>query len=377
MTTIGIDIRMLAGGNTSGVETYTTELLAHLLPLNPSLHFKLFYNGYHKAALDFPWLELPNVEIVATRFPNRLLDAAVRLTHRPSVEQLIGPVDKFFSPHIFLSEISRATEKIITFHDLSFKKYPEFYSRGKNFWHWSMDPLRQAQRADKIITVSQSTKNDLEETYHISAHKIRVIHSGLKSEATSALTAPELEAVRQKYHLPKKYLLYLGTLEPRKNLSGLITAFNASKKSSQHHDLKLVIAGSRGWLYEEIFRAARDTPRDIIFTGPVDEADKSALYRLAAIFIYPSFYEGFGFPPLEAMAQQTPVITSANASLPEIVENAALLVNPHKPAEIHRALNNLLSDEWLRQRFTRKGKEQIKKFSWQTTARATLDYILE
>lgn len=376
MTTIGIDIRMLAGGNTSGIEEYTTALLEHLLPIRSDLRFKLFYNGYRKTALHFSWLQLPQVELVATRFPNRLLDTSVRLTRFPRTDHLIGSVDKFFSPHIFLTEAPPGTEKIVTFHDLSFKKYPRFYSRGKNFWHWSMHPRRQAESANKIIAVSDSTKTDLVETYHIPSEKIRVIHSGLRFSAARSISETELQNVRQKYRLPSDFLLYLGTLEPRKNLAGLITAFTGLKKSPRNKNLKLVIAGNRGWLYETIFRAAAALPSEIIFTGPVDEADKPALYRLATVFIYPSFYEGFGFPPLEAMAQQTPVLTSATSSLPEIVTDAAVLINPYKPEEIRRALENLLTDAKLRAHLTQKGSQQIQKFNWQTTARETLEYIL-
>ncbi|MCK5332349.1 glycosyltransferase family 4 protein, partial [Candidatus Parcubacteria bacterium] len=183
----------------------------------------------------------------------------------------------------------------------------------------------------------------------------------------------------EKYNLPKKFILYLGTIEPRKNITGIIRAFEKLKvghfkMSSTVKDCKLVIAGSKGWLCQDVFNLAMNSvvADDIFFTGFVDDEDKAILYKLAEIFVYPSFYEGFGFPPLEAMQNKTPVITSNVSSLPEAVGGAAIMVDPYNINELERAIENLLSDENLKNNITQKGIEQTKKFSWSRCAEETL-----
>lgn len=380
-TTIGIDIRMLARGNKSGIEEYTSELLEHMLPLDSDIRFKLFYNGLKKESLDFKWLDLPNVELKEFRIPNRLLDGTFRFFDYPKVDRLLGGVDKFFSPHIFLSSVGKKCEKIVTFHDLSFEKYPEFYSSQKNFWHFSMDPRRQAEQADKIIAVSASTKQDLVEIYKIAPEKIKVIYSGLSMKVKKEALPQEKIYVKKKYNLPDNYILYLGTLEPRKNIVSLLKAFDRLKKDDafKNSDLKLVIAGAKGWLYDEIFTTAQaySSRGDIVFTGFVEDRYKPALYRGAKLFVYPSFYEGFGFPPLEAMAKGTPVVTSNISSIPEAVENAAVTVNPTSPDELYRAMKEILTDPKLASLLSVQGYERAKIFDWKKCAEETLRFIVE
>ena len=386
--TIGIDIRMLAQGMQTGVEEYVVNLLANMLSLNPNIKFKLFYNGYRKTELNYDWLKLPNVELVQFNIPNKILDTSLYFLNYPKINKLLKGIDVFFSPHIFLSATSQKCKSVVTFHDLSFEKYPEFYSNSKNYWHFSMNPKKQARRADKIIAVSESTKNDLVELYKINPEKIKVIYSGVSLESGIWNLEFRVTKVKEKYNLPEKYILYLGTLEPRKNIIGLIKAFEIFKtkfKSRRRHPgmspsrFKLIIAGSKGWLYKNIFKTIENSPvkNDIIFTGFIDDEDKSVLYSLADLFIYPSFYEGFGFPPLEAMACGTPVITSNVSSIPETVGDAAITVNPYNLDELYRAMEMVLSDENLKNNLIKKGFVQAKKFSWQKCARESLDFILE
>ena len=380
-TTIGIDIRMLARGNKSGIEEYTSELLEHMLPLDGNIHYKLFYNGLKKEELDFVWLSHPNVTLKEFRIPNRILDGTFRFLDYPKVDRLLGGVDKFFSPHIFLSSVGKKCEKIVTFHDLSFEKYPEFYSSQKNFWHFSMDPRRQAEQSDKIIAVSASTKQDLVEIYHIAPEKIKVIYSGLSMKVKKEVLPQEKIYVKKKYSLPDNYILYLGTLEPRKNIVSLLKAFDRLKREDafKNSDLKLVIAGAKGWLYDEIFTTAQifSSRDDIVFTGFVEDRFKPALYHMAKLFVYPSFYEGFGFPPLEAMAKGIPVITSNISSIPEAVENAAVIVNPTNPDELYRAMKEILTDPKLASLLSVQGYERAKLFDWNKCAEETLGFILD
>ena len=381
---IGIDIRMLARGMKTGVEEYTSNILANMLSLNKNIEYKLFYNGYKKIELDCDWLKFPNVELRQYRIPNRFLDTSLYFFNYPKIDKLLKEVDVFFSPHIFLSSVSKKCKSVMTFHDLSFEKYPEFYSASKNYWHFSMNPKKQARKADKIIAVSESTKNDLVGLYNINPEKIKVIYSGINSVFSIQYSVSSISKIKKKYNLPEKYILYLGTLEPRKNIVGLIKAFEMFKRRrhsrmSPAEDYKLVIAGSKGWLYRDIFKTVKNSPvkNDIIFTGFIDDEDKSILYSQAELFVYPSFYEGFGFPPLEAMACGTPVITSNFSSLPEAVGDAAIMINPYNLDELYRAMETVLNDDKLKDTLIKKGFKQAKKFSWQKCARETLDFILE
>ncbi len=379
---IGIDIRMLARGARTGIEEYAINLLSNMLILDNNVEYKLFYNGYKKTELDYNFLKLPNVKLLQFNVPNRIFDFSSRFFNYPKIDKLIGKVDVFFSPHIFLSSTSKDCRTVVTFHDLSFEKYPEFYSAGKNYWHFSMNPQKQAQKANRIIAVSKSTKDDLVKLYGINPDKIKVIYSGISRASETENHGSEIEKIKARYSLPEKYILYLGTLEPRKNIVGLIKAYELLKNKFRIHNSgfiipKLVIAGSKGWLYEDIFKAAKNSSakNDIIFTGFIEDKDKPILYKLSELFVYPSFYEGFGFPPLEAMAYGTPVITSNFSSLPEAVEDAAIMVNPYNLDELLKAMEIILSNDSLKKHLVKKGYEQIKKFSWQKCAEETLNTL--
>ena len=377
---IGIDIRMLARGTKSGIEEYIINLLSNMLRLDNNIKYKLFYNGYKKVELEYDFLKLSNVTLKEFKIPNRLFDFSSQYFHYPKIDKLLDGVDIFFSPHIFSAPVSKNCKVITTFHDLSFENHKKFYSTSKNYWHFSMNPKSQAQRSNKIIAVSESTKKDLTKIYKIETEKIKVIYSGIGLEYGIWNMESRILEVKKKYNLPENYILYLGTLEPRKNIIGLIKAFEIlnSKFKIQNSKFKLVIAGSKGWLYEDIFKTVRNSPvkDDIIFTGFIEDKDKSVLYNLADLFVYPSFYEGFGFPPLEAMAAGTPVITSNFSSLPEAVGNAAIMVNPYNLDELAKAMKMILTDEKLRDILIKRGLKQTKKFSWQNCAEETLKFVL-
>jgi len=377
--TIGIDIRMLARGARTGVEEYTINLLSKMLCLDKNIKYKLFYNGYRKTKLDYDWLKLPNVELAQFRMPNRILDFSFRFLNYPKADKLLKGIDLFFSPHIFLSSVSKKCRTVVTFHDLSFEKYPEFYSIGKNYWHFLMSPKKQAKKADQIIAVSQSTKDDLVNLYKINPDKIKVIYSGVDPVSSIQYPVSSISEIKRKYSLPERYILYLGTLEPRKNIIGLIEAFEKlnTKYQIPNTKYKLVIAGARGWLYKDIFDAANNSfaKDNIIFTGFVDDCDKPILYSRAKLFVYPSFYEGFGFPPLEAMMRGIPVITSNFSSLPEAVGDAAVMVDPYNLDELAEAMEMVLTDNGLREILIKKGFERAKKFSWQKCAKETLGVL--
>jgi len=380
--TIGVDIRFLAKGFRTGIEEYTINLLSRLLPLDRDIKFKLFYNAFSKIKLDYDWLSLSNVKLFEFHFPNRFLfDPLAKVFHQPKIDRLLGGVDIFFDPHFLLSPLSDNCRKIVTFHDLSFEYFPEFFSGRKRYWHYFLSPKAQAREASKIIAVSNSTKEDLVRLYELPEEKIKVIHSGIEGNLQPLkINSEQAIAIRKKYKLPDKFILYFGTIEPRKNLVGLIKAYEIFRQQAKNgQEYSLVLAGNQGWIYQEIFAQAKKSlyAPDIIFTGFVDPADKICLYNLASLFVYPSFFEGFGFPPLEAMACGIPVICSNTSSFPETVGDSALMVDPYNLGEIAWAMEEILTDGELKGDLIKDGLNRVKNFSWDKSAKETLEYLIK
>ncbi len=376
--TIGIDIRFLARGTRTGIEEYTLNLLPRLLSLDKNIKFKLFYNAFEKIKLDFDWLSLANVELKEFNFPNRFVfDPLAKLFKVPKIDKLLGGVDVFFAPHFLLSPVSKNCRKVLTFHDLSFEYFPEFFPWRKRFWHEFLNPQARARQADKIICVSNSTKNDLIDIYGVPENKVKIIYSGVGNEFKKLVIGHWTLVIKNKYNLPDKFILYFGTIEPRKNLIGLIRAYEILREEYKINEYKLVIAGNRGWLHKEIFEAAKKSlyKQDIKFSGFVEPQDKVYLYNLASLFVYPSFFEGFGFPPLEAMSCGVPVICSNTSSFPEVAGGAALMVDPYNRSEIAWAMKEILSDEKLKESLIQKGLVHVQKFSWDNCAEETLALI--
>ncbi len=379
--TVGIDIRFLAKGTRTGIEEYALNLLSRLLSADKNIKYKLFYNAFSKVPLDFTWLNLPNVELKKFSLPNRFVfDPLAKFFRRPRLDKLLKGVDVFFCPHFLLSPVSGRVKKVVTFHDLSFEYFPEFFPWHKRFWHKTQNPRARAREAAKIIAVSRSTKNDLVEIYRVPEEKIKVIYSGVGEEFKKIILPPEKKKfVRERYYLPEKFILYFGTLEPRKNLIGLIKAYEIfRRKISQADPPALVIAGQPGWLFRDILAAAKNSPfrQDIVFTGFVEPADKVYLYNLASLFVYPSFFEGFGFPPLEAMACGVPVVCSHTSSFPEVAGDAAVLIDPYNFGELAWAMAEVWQDKNLRDYLVEQGCRQVKNFSWDKCAKETLDFLI-
>lgn len=384
---IGIDLRVLGGGAYGGIAQYLLGLLPELFKLDSNVKFKLFFSGRNAKIRPWiskkiePWLEQGNVRLFQFNLPNRLLFASSRFFNYPKLDYLIHGADVFFSPHFFSAPLSDQCHSVITFHDLSFIRYPEFFSWRKNFWHrFEMNPRGQAQRADKIIAVSQSTKNDLIGLFGIEEKKIAVVYSGVYSrfDLFKDFKVEPLQ-VKKKYNLPENFFLFLGVLEPRKNILGILKAFSFLKSGNQiPQDAALVVAGPKGWMHQDLFRFLENSRyrKSVHFIGPVKEEDKLFLYRSAKVFVYPSFFEGFGFPPLEAIAAGVPVVTSRVSSLPEVAGDASLLVDPYNIREMAEAMKNLFEDENLRQVYIEKGLQRVKEFSWKKTAKETLEILL-
>jgi len=352
-----IDARVLIKGGVSGVEEYTRNLVKALLAADRHNQYILFYNGRRKVPLNF------NAPIIDWGIPNKILDLSFRFLNWPKIDSLTK-ADVIFSPHFNILAVKNRP-RIITFHDLSFVHHPYFFSLKQRLWHWLQNIQKQVDLADKIIAVSEFTKQDLIETWQIPAEKIKVVYSGIADEFRPAASSSA----------DYPYILYLGTLEPRKNVVALIKAFNLLKTGKKFANFKLILAGKTGWLYNNIIREAAASPfrRDIIFYGQVNNNDRVKLYSQAQVFVYPSFFEGFGFPPLEAQACGCPVVAAQRTSLIETLRDSALLVNPWSVQDLADAIDAIISDEHLRQKLQQAGLTNAKRFSWQKTAAAMLE----
>ena len=368
-----IDIRPLMDERYSGVAEYTVELLRAIFMFDQTNNYWLFYNSARDIRYRLPVFNQPNVRVIRTRFPNKILNYAfLKIFQRPYFDRLIGEkIDIFFMPHFNFAAWSPSVTSVLAVHDISFLHYQEFFSWRKNIWHRLLGVKKLIGRFSKIVTLSENTRVDVINTVKVRGEKVTTFYSGISSVFKKyAIDNQEIKRVKEKYRLPDNFLLFLGTVEPRKNIEGLIRAFEIVKQR-QPSDLKLVIAGGRGWKSKPIYEAAAKSSQttDIIFLGYVEAYEKVFLYNLATLFVYPSFYEGFGFPHLEAMACGVPTIVSAVSSLPEIVEGAAIMIDPYNPQAIATAIVEILNDTSFSQSLGEKGRQQAEKFTWEKTAR--------
>ncbi|MFH0837908.1 MAG: glycosyltransferase family 1 protein [Patescibacteria group bacterium] len=366
---IAIDLRPLMAGKVSGVEVYIKSMLEAIFELKTKHSFVLWYNAFKKIDTShFP--KIPeNVQLVRTRIPNKLFNLSLSLLRWPKLDKLIGRgaclqggrIDVLWVPDPRPAPVSKKCKKIITFHDLSFEDFRYSFNLKTRLWHRILRPGKEAAEADAIIAVSQFTKSRLLEEYKIGENKIQVIYEAA-GERLKPLDLPKsFELIKRKYGLPDNYFLCLSTLEPRKNTAGIIEAYLAWQEDTKV-DVDLVIAGKK---HPEIFSETKLKKHpDIHLTGFIDEEDKALLYQHALAFLYPSFYEGFGLPILEAMQCGTPVITSDATAMPEVAGDAAVLVNPGELKELKNAMHEIYRDNQLRSKLIEKGFAHAKKFTW-------------
>ena len=278
----------------------------------------------------------------------------------------------FHSPDFVLPPLRR-TAGIVTVHDLSFLVYPQHAVPGLEFYLRGAVP-RAVRRARVVLADSENTRRDLIRFWDTPPEKVHVLYPGIAAHFRPVEDAAALERVRARYNLPDRFILSVSRLEPRKNFPGLIAAFNRFKEATglPHY---LVIAGGKGWLYDPIFQAADQSPyrEHIHFPGFVADEDLPALYTLADVFAYPTFYEGFGFPPLEAMACGTPVISADNSSLPEVVGDAGILLPAEDTDAWADALARVLTDSELRERMRSAGFAQAARFTWERSAQRLVE----
>ena len=362
---IGIDTRLVYYTR-AGIGEYTLRLVQALAMTYAEDRFILLQDRRNPQ----PLIEAPNVDVVTSLIPSH--HRAEQLLLPFAVNGL--PIDVFHSPD-FIPPLRARGPSVITIHDLAFLIYPHFLTKEGARYYGQID--RAVRHADQIIAVSESTKRDLIKRLGAPEDKISVIY-----EAAAPCFQPEdrTEALRHvcvRYDLPEEFILFVSTIEPRKNVIGLLRAYRRLRDDYKLMPA-LVLAGSPGWLYRDVFEAVDrlDLRSHCFFLGRVRSHDLLHLYNAARCLVHPAFYEGFGLTPLEAMACGTPVIVSNVSSLPEVVGDAALLVNPEQDEEITVALWRVLTDAALREQLRRKGLQRAAAFSWQRAAELTMDVYM-
>jgi len=361
-----VDIRHLSKTHQTGVGKYTTALLAELLKLENSDQYTLLSTGTKKNQLSNKITTQSKYHHVHAQVANKLLTVSMLLSNRPSLPDLAKTKpDLLFLPNLCIGPVSKNLPYVLTVHDLSWKLMPEYYSKKMRLWHWAARATKLIENAREIIVPSESTKRDLCYLFGRSENRVHVIHNGYSQEF-GPKTEPEDHGVRSRLKLPKRYVLFVGTVEPRKNLTSIISAVK-QYRSDTGDDLYLVVAGTTGWksnLIEKQLKKLNWIQR----LGYIKSTDLPAVYRSALALIWPSIYEGFGLPVLEAMACGTPVITSNNSSLPEVAGNAALLINSYDPEEITSALKELVTSKSLYNRLKIAGIDRSQSFDWSKNA---------
>ncbi len=360
MKTIGINYTSAINQN-AGIGRYTRELVKTLSRLDTQTPYRLFMADT-KTEETIP-LPGPNFSRHCTSLSERWL---ARLWYRLRlplwIQAWTGAVDLFHQPDFVLPPVWPGTRTLLTVHDLSFENQPSDSIMPGMETHLKKWVPASVRRASHVIAVSEATRQDLIERYHTPPEKITTLYHGVTPNFQPVTNPETLAAVKKKYGLDERpFILSISTLQPRKNYRRLVEAFAQVAPS-----YTLVLGGGRGWGYEEIFAAidALGLQDRVYFPGYIADADLPALYSAARLFAYPSLYEGFGMPLLEAMACGTPVLTSNLSSLPEVVEEAGILVDPYDVEAIAAGLSTLLHDENLRQHYVQAGIEQAQKFTW-------------
>lgn len=369
---IGIDASRATAARRTGTENYSLHLIRNLLELGEAHRFRLYFNQPPPAGLfsgKAEWHIMP--------FPR--LWTHVRL----SWEMLAQPPDLLFVPSHVLPLV-HPRRSAVTVHDLGYHYHPETHTLFQNLYlRWST--RYNARTATRVLADSEATRRDLIHFYSIPKDKIAVVYPGRDETLAPVADPVALAAVRARYGLASPYLLYVGTLHPRKNLVRLVQAFATTVQLETEpslppgSNLQLVLAGQKGWLYDDIFAQVRKLgiADRVVLTGYVPDADLPALLSGALAFVFPSLYEGFGLPVLEAMACGTPVICSNTSSLPEVAGDAALLVDPLDSHELAGAIHRIATDPGLRRLLVARGFEQVARFSWHRCARETLRVLEE
>jgi glycosyltransferase involved in cell wall biosynthesis len=366
-----LDARYIARRQ-SGVGAYAQRLITGLAAIDHENRYTCL------VATDGPGLPVrqANVAAVPTRvsFEDHFRGDLWLLGYLPFRLRALR-TDVYHGPAVFLPHVKLGYRTVVTIHDLVSFLFPETVPRKYSLYMRLMTRLA-ARTADRLIAVSHATKADLVQILRVPSAKIVVIHEAVGPEFSHPPSPESVDGVVRRYGLQRPYCLFVGNLEPRKNLPALIEAFAEVLKrlGPDRPSAQLVLAGTRAWLHAGIFRAVEEhgLGRAVVFTDYVPIADLPALYAGATCFAFPSLYEGFGLPVLEAMAAGTPVIAARAGSIPEVAGDAALLVDGGVPSELATAIEAVLTDGALRERLVARGRARAAMFEWNRVARETL-----
>ena len=370
---IGLNAHLLSLSQSyrgAGISWYIINLLKNLAQVSPDfLRYSAFLRDKSFAG------QTSNLNLHFSRWP----------TQRPMVrilwEQLAQPlvlrragVDLLHAL-AFVAPLAAPCPFVVTVYDLSFLRFPEAF-RPFNRWYLSYFTANSVKRAKAVITISESTRRDVINLLNAPPERVHTIYCGVDA-SFRPLPQAEIDAFKSAHNLPDTFVLYLGTLEPRKNVDGLIRAY-ARWRQRDPAAPPLVVAGGKGWYYSQIFELAQslNLTNAVHFPGYIPQEAMNLWYNAATLFVYPSYFEGFGLPVLEAMACGTPVITSNVSSLPEVAGSAALLVDPVNMEQLSEALADVMRHPDLRQAMAEQGLVRAATFNWQETAQETVNIYL-
>jgi len=359
---IGIDASRANKSNKTGTEWYSYHVIDELKKIaQPSDKVLLYVNSHLTGGLE----KLPeNFKEKDLKWPPKYLWTQIRLWW----ELWRNPPDVLLVPAhtIPFLPLPKKIKVCVNVHDVGFKRSPELY-KPIQVWYHDLTMRRIKQRADLIITISEFSKQEIIELYGVKPEKIKVVYLGFDASKFIVQTSEETEILK-KYKIRQPYLLYVGRLEKKKNIANMIAAFALAKESN--HELRLVLAGSAGHQFEDIKKIITDNKleNEVIITGYVDQKDLPLIYNHAEIFLFPTLYEGFGLPILEAMASGVPVLASNFAPHTEVGSDAAFYADPHSPQSLADAIVKILETPELKQKLKEKGLARAKEFSWHKTA---------
>ncbi len=379
MRHIGLNAHLLAGRagyRSAGIHHYLAHLLRHLPAADPNLRYTLFLGP--DTRLGGPLPALPSAEqgevwppdpdgrwqVIRSRWPTQY--PPVRILWEQTALPLAARGLDLLHGLAFVAPLLAPCPTVVTVYDLSFLRTPERFRRG-NRWYLHMFTRWSCHRARRIIAISQNTRRDLVTLLGLPAERIDVVTPGVAPQFRP-LPPDQVAAFRRARGLPERFVLYVGTLQPRKNLITLLEAFARLTPG-----VKLVLAGGKGWMFAEVFARvqALGLENDVLFPGYVPDEELPLWYNAATVFVYPSLYEGFGMPPLEALACGTPAVVSNVSALPEAVGDAGVLVRPDDVDEWAQALRRLLDDAALRAELGARGRAHAARFSWERAAAET------
>ena len=356
---IAIDARKLRD---YGIGTYIRNLLRHLSRIDSRTEYVLFCRGADCAATE----ELGD-NFRAVPEPARPYSASEQL--RIPMDLRREGIDLFHAPHYVLPPLTPC-KSVVTIHDCIHLRFPQYLPNRLAYAYARSSLWFATHRSNRVLTVSEASKRDILRYFHVPEGKIDVIYNAIDERFGEPPAPEEIERVRDRYQLNAPYVLYAGNIKPHKNLERLIEAFHMLRRGDLEH-VKMLIIGDEISKYATLRRAVHryKLHKHVRFFGFVPDKTLAVFYRLARAFVFPSLYEGFGLPPLEAMASGTPVITSNISSLPEVVGDAALLIDPYDASAIADAMRRVLLDSDLRDDLRQRGLRRVSEFSWERSVR--------